>query len=321
MLDLLKYRIPGEEPIEKKGRFEVLTADAHPTGFIVGNFDLSILYTFTESPEGSATPSLFYSETLPFVVSNEEYLQQAAVFLAQLQQQQLKKAVFSRIKAVEHSSIDGISFFDELSAAYPSAFVYLISSKQFGTWIGATPEILIQADGNEAKTMSLAGTKALSDATEWGEKELSEQQYVTDFIESRLVEKGIDHIHLSERYTVNAGPVKHLRTDISFNLSGKPILEVVKYLHPTPAVSGLPQKEAIKLIETEMHQRAFYAGVIGLIASEQSRVFVNLRCCQLQKHAAYLYLGGGFTKDSVPELEWEETENKSKTLLNILQNQ
>jgi isochorismate synthase len=33
----------------------------------------------------------------------------------------------------------------------------------------------------------------------------------------------------------------------------------------------------------------------------------------------YLYLGGGYTKDSNPELEWEETENKSKTLLDLVQ--
>ena len=51
----------------------------------------------------------------------------------------------------------------------------------------------------------------------------------------------------------------------------------------------------------------------------KNQIYVNLRCCQIQNGAAYLYLGGGFTKDSIPELEWQETENKSKTLLNILQ--
>ena len=45
---------------------------------------------------------------------------------------------------------------------------------------------------------------------------------------------------------------------------------------------------------------------------------MNLRCCQIQKGNAYLYLGGGFTKDSNPLDEWNETENKSRTLLNVM---
>jgi isochorismate synthase len=42
---------------------------------------------------------------------------------------------------------------------------------------------------------------------------------------------------------------------------------------------------------------------------------VNLRCAQLQENEAFLYLGGGFTVESIPELELDETENKSKTLI------
>jgi isochorismate synthase len=47
-------------------------------------------------------------------------------------------------------------------------------------------------------------------------------------------------------------------------------------------------------------------------------IFVNLRCAQIIGDRIYLYLGGGFTAESDSEKEWEETENKSKTLLNLL---
>ena len=50
-----------------------------------------------------------------------------------------------------------------------------------------------------------------------------------------------------------------------------------------------------------------------------SRLFVNLRCAQLFENTAYLYVGGGFTKDSIPDLEWDETENKAQTLLKVMQ--
>jgi isochorismate synthase len=47
---------------------------------------------------------------------------------------------------------------------------------------------------------------------------------------------------------------------------------------------------------------------------------VNLRCAQITADRAYLFLGGGFTADSVVESEWQETENKARTLLNVIEN-
>jgi isochorismate synthase len=46
---------------------------------------------------------------------------------------------------------------------------------------------------------------------------------------------------------------------------------------------------------------------------------VNLRCCQVTKGKINLYVGGGYTKDSNPEMEWQETENKSRTILNLVE--
>jgi isochorismate synthase len=79
--------------------------------------------------------------------------------------------------------------------------------------------------------------------------------------------------------------------------------------------------ESIELIkEHEVHQRGLYTGIIGFYAEQNCSLYVNLRCAQIQKENAYLYLGGGFTKDSDIEKEWEETENKSMTLISIMQN-
>jgi isochorismate synthase len=58
--------------------------------------------------------------------------------------------------------------------------------------------------------------------------------------------------------------------------------------------------------------------MIGEITSMEINTYVNLRCAQIINDRIYLYLGGGFTADSIPEKEWEETENKSKTLLDLL---
>jgi isochorismate synthase len=169
--------------------------------------------------------------------------------------------------------------------------------------------------------MSLAGTKPLSKkAMPWGEKEQSEQAYVTDFIIEKISSQGIGNLEITGPYDVEAGPVLHVRTDINFDMENQKSIDIALKLHPTPAVSGFPQKEAIDLINSkELHAREFYTGIIGFIAQNSTSLYVNLRCCQIQKGNAYLYLGGGFTADSVPELEWEETENKSRTLLNIIE--
>ncbi|MEY4792967.1 MAG: hypothetical protein RIT34_1776, partial [Bacteroidota bacterium] len=94
---------------------------------------------------------------------------------------------------------------------------------------------------------------------------------------------------------------------------------LLKYLHPTPAVAGLPQKVAVQYINAlETHDRALYTGIIGNLRVGHEKLFVNLRCAQVYEGKLYIYVGGGFTPDSVAEQEWQETENKSKTLLQLL---
>ena len=113
-----------------------------------------------------------------------------------------------------------------------------------------------------------------------------------------------------------------LKTTFQFDLGSNSAIAIADKLHPTPAVSGYPQKEALDLIhKSEKHQRRIYAGMIGVINEHSTQLFVNLRCAEIIHNQAYLYLGGGFTKDSNVVSEWNETENKAKTLLNVMKKQ
>lgn len=318
MADLLKYRIPTEIVIEQTGAFFELNSLVEAEGFVLTDFNQTRIFGFKPNDEEGA---ISFSSEVPFVINESDYLDQATAFIAEIENQHLNKAVFSRIKAIDFEGEKAHVLFDNLCAAYPNAFVYLVSSELFGTWVGATPETLLEVNASNFKTMSLAGTKKAADETPWREKETLEQAYVTDFIVNELRELNVAEIAQNGPYTFTAGPVKHLRTDVSFSSTELNGLKIAQALHPTPAVSGLPRKEALKLISSsEKHDRGFYTGCIGWVEKGKSRLFVNLRCCQLQAQKAYLYLGGGFTIDSKPNEEWEETENKSKTLLNILQN-
>ena len=319
MADLLKYRIPGKDKIEQSGYFREIKSIRYADGFFLSTFLKDKLIEFVPSVISEGIPS--FDTVEPYIAKKEEYLIEAQSFLNSFEKHKIKKAIFSRIKKVPFDEKKINQFFDDLCESYPKAFVYLVSGELIGTWIGASPEILVHSFSNSGFTMALAGTKPLSSLNvQWGDKEIQEQAYVTSFIQEKLLGIGIKDLDLIGPYDVQAGPVVHLRTDISFDLNNKKVVDVIEKLHPTPAVSGLPQKEAIELINfREPHERQFYTGIIGLIQANATALYVNLRCCQIQKGAAYLYLGGGYTADSDPELEWEETENKSKTLLDVME--
>lgn len=319
MADILKYRIPGQENVELIGRFREIESIKSANGFLMSTFLKDTCLEFVPTLNLQSKPS--FNKEKPFIIDKSEYLESAKSFLFAFKEKKIKKAVFSRIKEVPFDDSKINEFFDSLCEVYPKAFVYLVSGEVMGTWIGASPETLLHVFSSSGFTMSLAATKAISDKSkEWGVKEKMEQEFVTDFIQEKLNSLGIKNPEFIGPYDVEAGPVVHLRTDIIFDIGNNKIMDIAHKLHPTPAISGLPQKEAIDLINfREAHNRDYYTGIIGIVNQNSASLYVNLRCCQIQKGAAYLYLGGGFTEDSIPELEWEETENKSRTLLNVIE--
>jgi isochorismate synthase len=311
---MLLYRFPGQAVISKSGQF-IKVQDSDIKGFILGHFNNQERYIFKESTNSEAVR---INQDQPYVISKEEYLVQAKEVTTLLQESAMKKLVYSRVKA-EKISISGKVLFDRLENAYPNAFVYYFQDPVLGEWIGATPEILIKGMNNAFVSMSLAGTKKVDDTRSWGKKEMDEQNFVSQFIEETLLNHGVQDVTFDGPKTVQAGPLNHLRTDFQWKSTTNTAWQIAQVLHPTPAVSGTPVQTASEwILSNEKHERLFYAGMIGELQAESMNVYVNLRCGQLIGDQLYLYLGGGFTAESNPEKEWEETENKSKTLLDLL---
>ena len=321
MKDILFHRFPGEKSCKYTGEFTLLDSLEEVKGFIVSSFDKKQKYLFKESGDFEKGNIVFYSsKEKPFLVSKTQYLEQAETYIDLIKTSDVDKAILSRVKQVALIDKDFEKVFDNLCQTYPNAFVYLISSSDFGTWIGASPEVLLKVDNGKAFTMSLAGTKNKKDK-EWTSKELEEQEYVTEYINNTISSFKVQNLNLKGPYTHSAGPVFHLRTDFEFTINQSEMIKLVDSLHPTPAIAGLPIEEAISMIsKIEKHSRGLYSGFIGRVGEGKSDLFVNLRCCEIIDHQAFLYLGGGLTKGSIPENEWLETENKSLTLMNILSN-
>ena len=111
----------------------------------------------------------------------------------------------------------------------------------------------------------------------------------------------------------------HLCTRIKAHQKKPKLRELVDALHPTPAVGGIPKKEALKFINSEEgYDREFYTGYLGPFSLNSTELFVNLRCAEYSNQQLSFFVGAGITEESEPMMEWEETQRKAETLLAAL---
>ncbi len=240
--------------------------------------------------------------------------------------EQLHKIVPARIKKIElNEDFDLVKSILNLIDAYPNAFINFFHIPEIGTWIGASPEILIRTRGDDFYTMSLAATqKAHGEyplkSAAWTQKEIEEQALVSRYIVDCFKKIRLREYDEHGPKTVLAGNLLHLRSDFKVNMKatnfpqlGSVMLEL---LHPTSAVCGMPRKPAIDFLKAhEKFDRSLFAGFIGPVnIEEETSIYVNLRTARLLDGAAILYAGAGVTEDSIPEKEWEETEMKCEII-------
>ncbi|MCB0381788.1 MAG: chorismate-binding protein [Psychroserpens sp.] len=275
------------------------------------------------------------------VDGKEQHIELVQKGVESIKKGDFKKVVLSRCETIDFSKQLSISVFKQLLQTYSNAFVYCWFHPDVGLWLGATPEVLLSITGNHLKTMALAGTQRYKDSlvVNWGEKELEEQKFVTDFIEEQL-KPLVSHIKISEPKTVRAGNLLHLQSDINCVLETD-LQTVLEHLHPTPAVCGLPVNTSKTFIlNHEYYHRDYYTGFLGELNLKEttsrntnrrnvennayssvktvSHLYVNLRCMQIKNNQALIYVGGGVTKDSNPEDEWQETVSKAETMKRVL---
>ncbi|WP_111682885.1 chorismate-binding protein [Winogradskyella tangerina] len=255
----------------------------------------------------------------------------------------LDKVVLSRKVDISSKTDHPITVFKRLFNTYKKAMVYCWYHPKVGLWLGATPELLFKVEGNRLTMISLAGTKPYSTRNQiaWTEKEYEEQQIVTDYIVDQI-SSYTHQVNTTEVETVRAGNLLHLKTYIiGLIKEGCSLRSIIEALHPTPAVCGFPKAPAKDFIlNNEGYDRQYYTGFLGELNLKQTKTrntnrrnvennayglvrtysnfYVNLRCMQITNDKESIYVGGGITKDSNPEKEWEETVNKTKTILNVL---
>lgn len=255
-------------------------------------------------------------------------------FYAHLTDGQFQKIVLSRRSDEAAEIKDPIVLFQQACKLYPRMFVSLVSTPQSGTWLMATPEILLEQRDDHWITIALAGTMALKGeqlcfehrgdeehvGIRWSQKDIQEQRYVTTYI-MECLEHFSTQIHEDGPYTVRAADLVHLRSDFVFSLQDSSQIGSLLYrLFPTPAVCGLPKRETFSFIrQNERVPRRFYSGFSGpLMVNDETHLYISLRCMEIQQKGYSLYAGGGLLKDSVEQSEWEETEAKMGTMRAVI---
>ena len=358
-LPFVAYRKPNETSVSailQKNDALNYCQDFTNSGFVFSpfeNIENAIIFPLNQSEIIEFKDEIILDETEHsqpnFNLENREEAKQFHINLVEnavkaIKNESFKKVVASRVEESPFNSSETISLFKRLLNNYKTAMVYCWYHPKVGLWLGATPETLLKIEGNRLQTMSLAGTQPYVNTTDvtWQNKEIEEQQFVTDFIVDSL-KPLVNSVSTTKRQTVKAGQLLHLQTKISavFDKANFNFKNVLKALHPTPAVCGLPKAPAKDFIlKNENYNREFYTGFLGELNFTQTKsrntnrknvennayqsiktvtnLFVNLRCLQIKNNQALIYVGGGITKDSNPEKEWEETVAKSLTIKSLL---
>jgi len=278
------------------------------------------------------TRSAYFSEKSNFGTNRDTFIELVKSGLEAISSGTLEKIVLARTKHIDlEEGFDLGKTFLTLLDSYPNSFVNFFHIPQIGTWMGATPEVLIETKGDMFFTMALAGTQpAKGDnplkTAAWTQKEIEEQALVSRYIVDCFKKIRLREYEEHGPKTVMAGNLLHLRSDFKVDMkaTGFPQLGSVmlKLLHPTSAVCGMPRKEAHEFLQNhESFDRSFYAGFIGPVNIEsETSLYVNLRTANFQENRVILYAGAGITPDSDPEKEWEETEMKCEIIGKFIKN-
>ena len=225
---------------------------------------------------------------------------------------------------------------------HPVAVLQRLSEQQKGSYlfslkfdedcfIGATPERLVRKEGMELFSAGVAGSsprgktaiedEQIKQALLRDRKNLDEHQFVVDMILDAFsqVTEFIDKAESPTILTIK--DIHHLYTPIKGIIQEDvSIFDVVKLLHPTPALGGTPKDTALQLIpELELFDRGLYAAPIGWVDYQMDGEFVvGIRSALLKEKQALLFAGCGIVRESDPEEEFLETCVKLRPMLRAL---
>ena len=227
-----------------------------------------------------------------------------------------------------------LTLYRALRSLNPSPYMYFYN---FGDMqiIGASPEILVRneklADGGKKVTLRpIAGTRPRASSPEADlaveqelvndPKERAEHVMLIDLARNdigRIAKTGT--VKVTEAFAVERySHVMHIVSNVEGTLlDGMSGMDVLKATFPAGTLSGAPKVHAMEIIDQlEPTKRGLYGGACGYLSySGDMDVAITIRTGIIKDQVLYVQAAAGVVADSVPELEWRETEAKARALL------
>lgn len=258
----------------------------------------------------------------------DEWASSVESALRRIREGKLQKVVLAREVVVQGTAqFSARKVMTRLVDAYPGCFTFW-----FDDLVGASPELLIRRLGDVVDSIPLAGSaprgagddedaelgrRLQASAKNRAEHELTVKTVLDalrPFCEELVAEKEPSLLLLAN--------MQHLSTKVQGRLKGSQpsALKLVAATHPTAAVCGVPEEQAMQFIRAnEGFRRGRYAGPVGWIDHKGDGEWaVALRCAQLNGRRARVFAGAGIVEGSDPESELEETELKLQVMLSAL---
>jgi anthranilate synthase component I len=224
--------------------------------------------------------------------------------------------------------LDGIGLYRSLRRVNPSPYLFFVRVPAFEV-VGASPELLVQLDGDRLTTHPIAGTRPrgatpaedqiLAEQLQRDPKERAEHVMLVDLGRNDLgrvarpgtvtVSKYMD----VERYSHVLHLVSHVEARLRPDLDA---LDALRAVFPAGTLSGAPKVRAMQLIAAaEGERRGLYGGAVGYLGYDGNLdTAITIRSAVLREGRAHVHTGAGIVAGSVPEKEFEETEHKAAAL-------
>ncbi len=222
-----------------------------------------------------------------------------------------------------------LALYRALRMLNPSPYMFYYDMGDFHI-VGASPEILVRREGDNVTVRPIAGTRPRGATHEQDvelehelladPKELAEHLMLIDLGRNdvgRIAEVG--SVKLTDNMTIERySHVMHIVSSVEGKLKpGSGNMDVLRATFPAGTVSGAPKVRALEIInELEPTARGIYSGAVGYLSfSGDMDLAIALRTAVIKDQTLYVQAGAGIVADSVPESEWQETQNKARAVL------
>ena len=224
--------------------------------------------------------------------------------------------------------LDGIALYRALRRVNPSPYLFFVRTPSFEV-VGASPELLLQVEGDKLTTHPIAGTRPrgatdaddriLAEQLQRDPKERAEHIMLVDLGRndlgrvSRAGTVTVSKYMEVERYSHVLHLVSHVEGRLKPELDA---LDALRAVFPAGTLSGAPKVRAMQLIAAaEGERRGLYGGAVGYLGYDGNLdTAITIRSAVLRAGQAHVHTGAGIVAGSVPEKEFEETEHKAAAL-------